>query len=99
MPQDEADTPPTRTIEHLSPLTDLRSRGLANLLARQQEEYDSYPKIANETPPIYQLRLRAARQAARNVIPSTRDDRSNWPAMWIAIAVVSILLFIKLKFG
>jgi len=102
MSQHQADAPTIQAIDQSSPLIDLRKRGIADLLARQQEEYDGYPieKIANGTTPTYQLMLRAAYRAALNASSATREDRPYWPTMWVAVAVaLSILLFLKLKFG
>jgi len=80
----------------------LKQQKIADLLTRQQEEYEEYPidERAGETLSTYRLRLRSAYQAALSVTSSRKDDRSYGPAMWIALAVAfSILLFLKLKFG
>ena len=89
----------------LSPLVDLQRQGIANLLARQQEEHEEYlvEKTLSETP-RYLVRLRAARQAAQNAISSTRDDLkpqcSYCSRIRIAVAIAfSILLFLKLRYG
>jgi hypothetical protein len=94
-----------RDIEPLSPLNGLQSLGIADLLARQQEEYDEYlvGGTANETP-SYLVKLRAAQQAAQNAVSSTRDElRFQYPyrpIMWVAIAIAfSLLLFLKLRYG
>jgi len=103
MPRHHADAPSIETIEQSSPLIDLRKRGIADLLARQQEEYDGYviESAANDTPPIYQVRLRAAHQAALKCISSDDFGRQYpWSRLWVAVAVAfSILLFLKLRFG
>jgi len=98
-----------KDIEVLSPTVELQGRGIAaDLLARQQEEYDEYrarrTRTENEAPTSYEIRRRAAWQAARNAISSTTDDLRpqypNWPAMWVAVAVaLSVLLFLKLRYG
>jgi hypothetical protein len=105
MPQHQAHAPAVRDIELLSPLVDLQRHGIANRLAREQEEYEEYliDRNVNETP-NYLVRLRSAQQAARNVISSTSDDLrpqySFWPIMWVAAAVAfSILFFLKLRYS
>ena len=98
-----------KDIEVLFPLVDLQGRGIAaDLLARQQEEYDEYrvgrTRSENEAPSSYEVGRRAAWQAARNAISSTRDDLRPqypyWPTTWVAVAVaLSVLLFLKLRYG
>jgi hypothetical protein len=107
MPQDEARTPTIQATEPFSPAIDVpQKRRIADLLARQQEEYDEYlvERNANEMSPSYVVRLRAAQQAAQNAVSSARDDLRPqypyWPTMWVAVAVaLSILLFLKLRYG
>jgi hypothetical protein len=105
MPQHQTPAPTTIEIEPLSPLVDLQKLGMADLLARQQEEYDEYlvGRTANETP-SYLVKLRAAQQAAQNAISSTRDDLgpqySYWSRIGLAVAMVfSILLILKLRYS
>jgi hypothetical protein len=81
-------------------------RGIADLLARQQDEYDEYlvERTANEMSPSHVVRLRAAQQAAQNAVSSARDDLRPqypyWPAMWVAVGVAfSILIFLKFRYG
>jgi len=102
MSQHQVDAPSTQTIEQSPPLSDLRARRISHVLARQQEDYDGFAikKTASETPATYQLRRRAARQAALSVISSTKANRPHWPTMWVAVvAAFSILAVLKLKFG
>jgi hypothetical protein len=105
MPQHQAHAPTMEDIQPLSQLVDLQRQGVADLLARQQEEYEEYliEKTVSETP-RYLVRLRAARQAAQNAISSTRDDLgpqcSYCSRIGVAVAVAfSILLFLKLRYG
>jgi hypothetical protein len=105
MPWHQTHAPTMRDIEPLSPMVDLRRPGIADLLARQQEEYDGYlvGRTANETP-SYLVKLRAAQQAAQNAVSSTRDDlRLQYPyrpIIWAAMVIaLSILLFLKLRYG
>jgi hypothetical protein len=97
-----------KDIELLPPLVDLQRRGIADLLARQQDEYDEYrggkTRTENEAPPSFETRLRAARQAALKASSSTRNDLgpqyTYWPTTWVAVAVaLSVLLFLKLRYG
>ena len=92
MPQHQTHAPTMRDIEPLSPLVDLQRRGVAAVLARQQEEYDEYlvERTANETP-SYLVKLRAAQQAAQNAISSTKDDLGPQYPFWsrIGLAVAS----------
>jgi hypothetical protein len=81
-------------------------RGIAELLARQQNEYDEYlvERTANEISPSHVVRLRAAQQAARNAVSSARDDLRRQspyrPAMWVAAGFAfSILIFLKIQYG
>ena len=92
-------------IQRLSPMVDLQRQGIADLLARQQEEYEEYlvEKTVSETP-RYLVRLRAARRAAQYATSSTRDDLepqcSYCSRIGVAVAVAfSILLFLKLRYG
>jgi hypothetical protein len=94
-----------RDIEPLSPLVDLRRPGIADLLARQQEEYDEYlvGRAANEAP-NYLGKLRAAQQAARDAISSRSNDLrpqySYWSRIGLTIAIAfSILLILKLRYS
>ena len=106
MPQHQVRAPYVRAIEPFSrPIEDLQKQGIADLLARQQEEYEEFlvERTANETP-RYLIRLRAARQAAQNAICSTTDDLgpqySYCSRIGVAVAVAfSILLFLKLRYG
>jgi hypothetical protein len=106
IPQHQARASTIQVIEPQSAAIAVsQKRKIADLLARQQEEYDEYmvEKTSIEMPPSYVVRLRAAQQAARNAVSSTRDDLKPqyhyWPIMWGAVAVVvSILLFIKLRY-
>ena len=104
MPQHQTHAPTIRDIEPLSPLVDLRRPGVANLLARQQEEYDEYlvGRTANETP-NYLVKLRAAQQAARNAISSRSNDlgpqHSYWSRIGLVVAAFSILLILKLRYS
>jgi hypothetical protein len=105
MPQHQIHALTMRDIEPLSPLVDLQRHGIADQLARQQEEYEVYlvERTANETP-SYLVKLRAAQQAARSAVSSTKDDLrpqySYLPIMWVAVAVaVSLLLFLKLRYS
>jgi hypothetical protein len=86
-------------------MVDLRRPGIADLLARQQEEYDEYlvGRTANETP-SYLVRLRAAQQAAQNAILSTNNglgpQYSYWSRIVLAAMVAfSTLLFLKLRYS
>jgi hypothetical protein len=104
MPQHQAHAPTMRDIEPLWPMVDLRRPGIADLLARQQEEYDEYlvGRTANETP-SYLVRLRAAQQAAQNAILSTNNglgpQYSYWSRIVLAAMVAfSILLFLKFRY-
>jgi len=100
--QNQTNAPPIQIIAQSSPLIDSRKRGLADLLARQQDEYDRcvIKNTAKAAPPSDQLRLRAARQAARDALSSTTGDRRCGPTMWTAAAVAfSILALLKFKFG
>ena len=107
MPQHQVRAPNIQTRELFSPpIEELQKPGLADLLARQQEKYDEYlvERPANGMPRRYEVKLRAARRAARNAMFSTRDDLGlqypNWPAMWVAVAVAfSILLFLKMRYS
>jgi hypothetical protein len=107
MPQHQARAPNIQASELFYPsIQDLQRLGIAELLARQQEEYDEYlvEKPANGMPRRYEVKVRAARQAARNAISSTGDDLRprypSWPTMWVAVAVAfSILLFLKLRYS
>ena len=103
MPQHQAHGPTMENIQSISPLVNLQGRGVAAVLARQQEEYEEYlvEKTVGETP-CYLARLRAAQQAAKNAVSSTKDDLGPqypfWFKMGIVVAVASsILLFIKLR--
>ena len=80
-----------RDIEPLSPLVDLRRPGVADLLARQQEEYDEYlvGRTANETP-NYLVRLRAAQHAARNAISSRSNDLGPQYSYWSRIGLAGM---------
>ena len=105
MPQHQTHAPTMKDIEPLSPLVDLRRPGVADLLARQQEEYDEYlvGRTANETP-NYLVRLRAAQHAARNAISSRSNDLgpqySYWSRIGLAVAIAfSILLILKLRYS
>jgi|SRR5450755_586538 hypothetical protein len=105
MPQHQTHASAIRDIEPLSPLVDLRRPGVADLLARQQEEYDEYlvRMNANETP-NYLVKLRAAQQAAQNAISSTRNDLgpqySYWSRIGLAVAIAfSILQILKLQYS
>jgi hypothetical protein len=94
-----------KDIEVLFPLVDLQGRGIAaDLLARQQKEYDEYRVGRTRSENEAQVRRGAAWQAARNAISSTRDDLRPqypyWPTTWVAVAVaLSVLLFLKLRYG
>ena len=102
MSRHQVDAPSTQSIEQSIPSSDLRVRRIADVLARQQEDCDGFAikKTASETPATYQLRRRAARQAALKVISSTKGDRPHWLTMWVsAVAAFSILAFLKLKYG
>jgi hypothetical protein len=97
--------PTMRGIEPLLPMVDLRRPGIADLLARQQEEYDEYlvGRTANETP-SYLVRLRAAQQAAQNAILSTNNDLGPQYSYWsrivlAAMVAFSILLFLKFRYS
>jgi hypothetical protein len=86
-------------------MVDLRRPGIADLLARQQEEYDEYlvGRTANETP-SYLVRLRAAQQAAQNAILSTNNDLGPQYSYWsrivlAAMVAFSILLFLKFRYS
>ena len=105
MPQHQTHAPTMGDIEPLSPLVDLRRPGVADLLARQQEECDEYlvERTANETP-NYLVKLRAAQQAAQNAISSTSNDLgpqcSYWSRIGLAVAIAfSILLILKLRYS
>jgi hypothetical protein len=102
MPQHQVRAPYVRAIEPFSrPIEDLKKQGIADLLARQQEEYEEFlvDRTANETP-RYLIRLRAAQQAAQNAICSTTDEYSYCSKIGVAVAVAfSILLFLKLRYG
>jgi len=106
MPQHQVRAPYVRAIEPFSrPIEDLKKQGIADLLARQQEEYEEFlvDRTANETP-RYLIRLRAAQQAAQNAICSTTDDLgpqySYCSKIGVAVAVAfSIVLFLKLRYG
>jgi hypothetical protein len=80
-------------------------RGIADLLARQQEEHDEYMvERTDEMSPNDLVRLRTAQQAAQNAVSSARDDPRPqypyWPAMWVAVGVAfSILIFLKFRYG
>jgi hypothetical protein len=102
MPQHQVHAPAMRDIETLSPL-DLHRHGIADLLARQQEEHEEYlvERAPHETPG-YLIRLRAAQQAAQNAASSTRDGPGPqypyWFRMGIVVALtVSILIFLKMR--
>ena len=103
MPRHQSHAPTKRDIEPLSSLVDLHRHGIADRLARQQEEHEEYlvERVPNETA-RYLVRLRAAQQAAQNAVSSTRDDLGPqypyWSRVGIAVAVTfSILLFLKLR--
>ena len=105
MPRQQACSPAVRDIEPLSPHVDLQRHGIAERLARQQEEYEEYlvERNVNGTP-NYLVRLRAARQAAQNATFSTSDDLgpkySYCSRIGVAVALAfSILLFLKLRYG
>jgi hypothetical protein len=105
MPQHQAHAQTMEDIQPLSPLVDLQRPGIAVLLAHQQEEYDGYllGRPANETPK-HLVRLRAAQQAAQNVIPSARNDLAPQYSYWsrigfAAVIAVSILLILKLRYS
>ena len=106
MPQHQTHSSAIGDIEPLSPLVDLRRPGVADLLARQQEElarqqeeYDEHLvwMNANETP-NYLVKLRAAQQAAQN---ATKNDLgpqySYWSKLGLAVAIAFLILQI-LKF-
>lgn len=99
MPQHQTHSSAIGDIEPLSPLVDLRRPGVADLLARQQEEYDEHlvGMNANETP-NYLVKLRAAQQAAQN---ATKNDLgpqySYWSRIGLAVAIAFLILQI-LKF-
>lgn len=107
MPQHRDRAPTTGTIEPFSPLIEVPlKRGISDLLARQQEEYDEYrvKRTSNEMPPGYVVRLQAAQQAARHAGSSTRSvprpQYPYWPTMWVAVAVVFLtLLFLKTRYS
>lgn len=105
MPQHEANAPTMEDIQPLSPLVDLQRQGIADALARQQEEYEEHlvEKTVSETP-RYLVRLRAAQQAAQNAIASTRDDLgpqcSYCSRIGVAAAVAfSMLIYLKFRYG
>jgi hypothetical protein len=107
MPQHQARAPNIQASELFCPsIQDLQRLRIAELLARQQEEYDEYfvEKPANGMPRRYEDKVRAARQAARNALSSAGDDLRprypSWLTMWVAVAVAfSILLFLKLRYS
>jgi hypothetical protein len=107
IPEYPARAPTIQAVELYSPpIEGLLKHGNADLLARQQEEYDEYliEGTANGMPAGYVVRLRAAQQAARNAASSTTDNRRSqylyWPTMWVAVAIMFfILLFLKLRYS
>jgi hypothetical protein len=105
MPQHQAHAPTVEDIEPLFPLVDLQRQKVADLLARQQEEYEQYlvEKTVSETP-RYLVRLRAAQQAAQNAISSTSNDLgpqySYWSRIGLAVAIAfSIVLILKMRYS
>jgi hypothetical protein len=105
MPQHQTHASAIRDIEPLSRLVDWRRPGVADLLARQQEECDEYlvGMNANETP-NYLVKLRAAQQAAQNAIPSTKNDPGPQYSYWLRIGLavtiaLSVLQILKLRYS
>ena len=95
MPQHQTHSSAIGDIEPLSPLVDLRRPGVADLLARQQEEYDEHlvGMNANETP-NYLVKLRAAQQAAQN---ATKNDLGPQYSYWFRIGIAVVIAFLILQ--
>jgi hypothetical protein len=88
-------------IERMPPLTEPQKQRFMEILARQRLEHDEYLKSRISTRTQADS-VRVAWEAARRAVRDTDSEYSNpsergsWPFMWIALALIGvILLFLK----
>jgi len=86
------------SIERMPSLTNEQKSTVAEILVRQKNEYDQYIKNRFETKTEAALVKAAWNAAQRAAQEDDLDDASqpknNWRAMWIALALVGVLLLL-----
>ncbi len=86
--------------------TDGQEWEVAELLARQKQEYDNllkHPVETRQREELIQEARKAAQQAIRESGPEPQTEREaagdGWRNMWIALVIIgAILLFLRLRF-
>jgi len=85
------------SIERMPSLTNEQKSTVAEILVRQKNEYGRYIKSRFEIKTEAALvkdAWNAAQRAAQEDDPDDASQPENWRAMWIALALVGVLLLL-----